>query len=125
MQPSIFVLRRAFHPVRNYLDALVWDGTPRLKNWLATYLGAEATPDSQGIGDKFLVSMVARIYQPGCKADHCLVVEGAQGELKSTMCKVLGGDWFSDSLPDITSSKDASVNAGAKMHRLAGAKIHQ
>ena len=89
---------RRFHPVKEYLNGLTWDGVSRLDEWLTRYLGAEKDADGYvaAVGRKTLVAAVARIYEPGCKFDHVLVLEGRQGLGKSGVCAVLGGEWFSD-----------------------------
>ena len=95
-----------FHPVRSYLDRLEWDGTPRIYKWLTYHLGAEDSRLHQVFGARWLIGMVARIFQPGCQFDTALVFESPQGLGKSTTLRTLGGEWFTDYLPDLT-SKDA------------------
>lgn len=99
---------RLFHPVREYLDGLVWDGAGRIDTWLSAYVGAEDTPYVRAVGARWLVSAVARIYNPGAKADCALILEGPQGIRKSTALKVLGDPWFADRLSDL-GSKDAAM----------------
>jgi predicted P-loop ATPase len=103
-----------FHPVKRYFDALNWDGTARTDRWLTKYLGVEASEYANQIGEMFLIAIVARIFKPGCQSDHMLVLEGVQGAMKSTACKVIGGEYFSDNLPDI-STKDSAQHLRGKM----------
>jgi predicted P-loop ATPase len=113
------------HPVREYLDALEWDHIPRIDHWLTTYLKAEnsASDDSKSdaddspdyletVGAKWLISAVARIYSPGVKADHMLILEGEQGTLKSTAFKTLGEPWFADDIPDLGNKDSKEYLAG-------------
>lgn len=99
---------KPFHPVRDYLAALQWDGHRRVDNWLTTYLGADPSPYAAAIGRCFLISAVARIMDPGCKVDHMLMLEGDQGVSKSEAVRILGGEWFCPDLPEL-GTKDASL----------------
>lgn len=103
-----------FHPVRDYLNGLIWDGTERVERLFPNYFGTSDDSYSRHLGRMFSVSLVARIFDPGCKADHLPIIEGAQGTLKSTACRILGGRWFSDSLPDISAGKDVSQHLRGK-----------
>jgi predicted P-loop ATPase len=105
---------RSFHPVRDWLDSLKWDGKSRVAGWLQTYFGATGNDIYlNAIGQMFLISMVARVEEPGCKADYMLVCEGEQGIEKSRACQRLAGVWFSDALPDIH-AKDARQHLRGK-----------
>lgn len=93
-----------YDSVRNYLDGLEWDRVERLDTWLTTYLGVDDTPLHRAWGTIVLTAAVRRIYDPGCKFDHVLVLEGPEGADKSTTVQVLAcghaGDrpeYFSDS----------------------------
>jgi predicted P-loop ATPase len=110
-----------FHPVREYFDTLVWDGTSRLDKWLVTYFHADDTEYVRAIGSRWPISSVARIYQPGCQADHVLVLEGPQGRLKSQALRTLPNNqsWFTDRLSHI-GSKDAAIElTGCQIIELA------
>lgn len=104
--------RNVRHPVRDYLQSLAWDHVPRASTWLHRYLGAPDEPYVHATGRWWLISAVARVLNPGCQADHLLVLEGEQGAGKSTAARILGGDFFLASLPDITSKDAAAVLQG-------------
>jgi hypothetical protein len=92
----------SFHPVRDYLDALQWDGVPRIDKWLITYAGAEDSKYTRAVGALVLIAGVRRIRQPGCKFDEMLILEQPQqGTEKSSSLAVLAvqEDWFTDDLP--------------------------
>jgi putative DNA primase/helicase len=93
---SVVAHDHAFHPVREYLETLVWDRVPRLDSWLTDVMGVQASDYTAKVGKRWMVSAVARVMQPGCKADSVMILEGGQGEGKSTAMSILGGEWFMD-----------------------------
>lgn len=98
---DIYFMQNAFHPVKDYLSALKWDGEKRLERLLINYLGAEDSAYTKVVTRKTLVAAVARIFNPGCKFDYMLTLVGKQGLGKSLLVNKLGGEWFSDSMVSI------------------------
>ena len=100
--------------MRDYLKSLKWDSEPRIERWLIDYLGVGDSEFAWAVGKRWLISAVARIFQPGCQADHTLLLEGDQGIKKSTALRVLtGADWFTDHISDLD-SKDSRIDLHGK-----------
>lgn len=103
-----------FHPVREYLRRLTWDGVPRLDGWLQNYLGATGPRQYlQAVGRCLLISAVARVMRPGCQVDHVLVLEGPQGIGKTSAIRVLGGEWATDCVHGME-GVDAAIQLSGK-----------
>jgi putative DNA primase/helicase len=103
-----------FHPVRDWLNSLQADDTPRLDKWLIHVLGmdpAKLSPRRRRylelMGRFLMMGLVARVFEPGCKFDYSPVFEGIAGVGKSTFIKVLvGAEFFSDTHFDIGNGKE-------------------
>lgn len=104
---NVVARRNTFHPVREYLESLKWDGEARISKWLKKAF--ESTDNErylEAVGPKVLVAAVARVMRPGCKMDNVMILEGEQGKGKSTVISILFGEFFTDA-PLPIGDKDA------------------
>ena len=108
-----------FHPVRDYLEGLVWDGIPRLETIFIDYLGAEDSVYMRDIARKTFAAAVRRIYQPGCKFDYMTTLLGKQGIGKSHFISIMGGEWFSDSITTIQGKEGYEALHGSWLVEMA------
>jgi predicted P-loop ATPase len=115
IEEAIAVVGRdnAFHPVREYLNGLVWDSKKRIDTWLSDFAGVQDSAYVRSVGRKVLCAAVTRILKPGCKFDHIMVLEGEQGIGKSRLCRILGGTWAADFTLD-PHNKDTIQNLQGK-----------
>lgn len=90
--------RHSYHPIREYLNGLEWDGVQRLDRIVIDYMGAEDSALNRAMCRKHFTAAVARVFNPGCKYDYCLIMSGAEGIGKSTLLRTMGGAWFNDSI---------------------------
>lgn len=96
----------SFHPIKDYLESLTWDGVERVNTLFIDYLGAEDNSYVRTVARKIIVAAVARVFVPGIKFDNMPVLAGPQGMGKSTIIKKIGQQWYSDSLTTV-SGKEA------------------
>lgn len=85
-----------FHPVREYLDGLKWDGVKRAERLFVDYLGADDIQYSHDVARLMLIGAITRIFEPGHKFDFAVIIEGIQGKRKSTFIRILGHSWFAE-----------------------------
>ena len=118
-----------YHPVRDYLNSLEWDGTPRLERAIIDYVGAPDDELTRLITKTWMVGAVARIFRPGCKFDYCLILAGAQGVGKSTFFEVMGGEWYNGNLNAMSSDKQSLEQLRGswifELQELDGMKRHE
>lgn len=93
---SVAANDHCFHPVREYLSATQWDGTPRVDTLFRDYVGAPDDPYTRSVSRLMMVAAVTRIFEPGHKFDFAVILEGLQGKRKSTFIQTLGRSWFAE-----------------------------
>lgn len=111
---NIVSTAQAFHPVRDRLNSLVWDGVPRVRVALHHFLGAEVGDTNEKYLRTFMLGAVNRVFHPGCKFELMLVLVGGQGAGKTTFIRFLAlePEWFTD---DVSKLDDKEI-----YHRLNG-----
>ena len=113
-----------FNPLVRHLDALEWDGRPRVDDWTVRLLGAPDDDLSRWTGRLLLAAMTRRARDPRCKFDIMIVLEGRQGTGKSTVPLILAGkdEWFSDATlfgPNMDDKRRAELLAGKWVNEVA------
>ena len=116
---DMLLLENSFHPVKDYLNSVTWDGRPRIDTLLIDYLGAEDTPYTRAVTRKLLAAAVARIFRPGCKFDYMPILIGPQGKKKSMLIDKLGRQWFSDSFTTVQGKESFEQLQGVWMVEVA------
>lgn len=97
--------KNKFHPVRDYLSSLKWDGVRRLDGLFVDYVGAEDNAYHREAARLFMLGAVTRVFEPGHKFDFVPILEGLQGKRKSTFVRILARHWFSELEGDFHDAK--------------------
>ncbi len=97
---TVVAHQNQYHPIRDYLNVLQWDGTERIPYVLHHFLGAEVSDYTHEVMKLFLLGAISRGFKPGCKFETMLCLVGGQGAGKSTFFRLLAcrDEWFSDDL---------------------------
>lgn len=92
----ILAIKKSYHPVKKYIQSIDWDNIPRIDTWLHKTVNCENNAYTRDVSAKMLIAAINRIYNPGCKFDHMIILEGGQGIGKSTLVEILANEWYLD-----------------------------
>ena len=100
---DIVANENCYHPIRNYLDQLQWDGKERIRYALHRFLGSEESEYNYQALKLFMLGAIHRAFHPGCKFETMLCLVGGQGAGKSTFFRFMAirDEWFSDDLRNL------------------------
>jgi putative DNA primase/helicase len=119
---EFFARERRWHPLRNRLLSIRWDGNERIKGWIRDYLNSPDDPlYLRDVGIAWLVGAVARVFNPGVQVDNVLTLIGRQGDGKSETARILALDpeFFLGDLPDLRNKDSQLVLRGRWIIELA------
>jgi len=77
--------RNQYHPIKDWLKSLKWDGEERLETFLIDYYGAEDNKLNRVYFKRWMLALIKRILYPGAKFDSMLILAGEMGKKKTTL----------------------------------------
>lgn len=113
--------RNTINPPKEYFETLVWDKKPRLDTWLTYYLGADEQNEAylRLVGSKWMIAAIKRVYEPGCKFDNVLILEGNQYIGKSRalerLATINNQRYFTDESVEFRNNKDSLLKLQGKL----------
>ena len=113
---SALSLRNPFHPIREYLNALEWDGVDRITDFFTKYCGTSARPYVSAVSEIMFKAAIGRVFRPGVKFDTMVVLEGTQGCGKSSLIQILGGEFALEGLPNKSDLNNKDVIQAIQGH---------
>ena len=93
----------SYHPIRDYLNSLEWDGRERIRHALHHFLGSDESEYNYEVLKLFMLGCINRVFHPGCKFETMMTLVGGQGAGKSTFFRFMAikDEWFSDDLRNL------------------------
>lgn len=79
----------SYHPVRDWINSITWDGQDRLPDYYATVELSEPNPMKEVMMRKWALSLVAALYSSNFSCEGVLTFSGAQGRGKTAWVEEL------------------------------------